>query len=64
MDNVKGTLQATNPEDQIPLSTLMTKSKLKKKKKEVKKLKVEIRRLEILDSYIKDENEILKRILQ
>jgi hypothetical protein len=43
--------QATNPEDQVPISTWMTKSKLRKKKKEVKKLKVEIMELKFLDSY-------------
>jgi hypothetical protein len=33
MENVKGTSQVVNPEDQTPLCTWMTKSKLKKKKK-------------------------------
>jgi hypothetical protein len=61
MDNVKGTSQETSQEDKIPLSTLMTKSKLKKKEERGKKLKVEIERLEIMDSYIKNENEILKK---
>jgi hypothetical protein len=44
----------------VPLSTLLVRSKVKKKKRQIIKLKEEIKEIKMLESYIKSENALLK----
>jgi hypothetical protein len=48
-------------EDQVPLSTLLARSKVKKKKRQIIKLKEEIKEIMMLEKHIKSENELLKK---
>jgi hypothetical protein len=48
-------------EDQVPLSTLVARSKVKKKKRQIRKLKEEIKEMMMLERHIKSENALLKK---